>query len=108
MFLVLFPQESLFQPDFNQFMRLKNQLVNAAENFPREESLSPVLIPTMFKNMDEQLKLDHKLVDVVDRTNRKICVTLLRYIVDKPESSFAKVRIYARNKRTRSSNKMSM
>ena len=58
----------------NQFMRLRNQLVNAAENFAREEHLTPVLIPTMSKDMDEQLKLPHKVVDVVDRAKRKICV----------------------------------
>ena len=46
--------------DFNQFMRLRNPLVNAAENFAREENLTPVLIPTMSKDMDEQLKLAHK------------------------------------------------
>ena len=86
------------EADFNQLMRLRNQLVNAAENFAREENLTPVLIPTMSRDMDEQLKLAHKLVDVVDRTNRKICVTLLRYNVDKPESSYAQVRLFARNK----------
>ena len=47
--------------------------------------------------MDEQLKLAHKVVDVVDQANRKICVTLLRYNVDKPESSY-QVRINARKK----------
>ena len=30
------------QADFSQFMRFKNQLVFAAENFGREENLSPV------------------------------------------------------------------
>ena len=84
--------------DFNQFMRLRNQLVNAAENFAREENLTPVLIPAMSKDMDQQLKLAHRVVDVVDRTNRKICVTLLRYNVDKPESSYAQVQLFARNK----------
>ena len=72
------------EADFNQFMQLWNQLVNAAENFAREENLTPVLIPTMSSVMDEQLKLAHKVVDVVDRTNRKVCVTLLRYNVDNP------------------------
>ena len=52
----------------------------------------------MSKDMDEQLKLSHKVVDVVDRANRKICVTLLRYSVDKPESSYAQVRFFARKK----------
>ena len=86
------------EKDFNQFMRLRNQLVNAAENFAREENLTPVLISTMSKDMDEQLKLAHNLVDVVDRANKKICGTLLRYNVDKPESFYAQVRPFARNK----------
>ena len=79
-------------------MRLRNQLVNAAENFAGDENLTPVVIPTMSRDMDEQLKLAHKLVDVVDRTNRQICVTLLPYNVDKPESSYAQVRLFARKK----------
>ena len=62
------------EADFNQFMRLRNQLVKAAEN-SAQENLTPVLIPTMPKDRDEQLKLAHKVVDVVDRANKKICVT---------------------------------
>ena len=83
---------------FNQFMRLRNQLVNAAENYAREENLTPVLIPKMSTDMDKQLKLAHKVVDVVDRANRKICVTLLRYNVDNPESSYDQARLFARKK----------
>ena len=86
------------EADFNQFMRLRNQLVNAAENFAREEILTPVLEPTMFKDMDEQLKLAHKVVDVVYRANRTIGVTLLLFKVDKPESFYAQVRQFARKK----------
>ena len=82
--------------DFNQFMRLRYQLGNAAENFAREENLTPWLIPTMSKDMDQQLKLAHKVVDVVNRANRKFCVTLPLYNVDKPESSYAQVRLFAR------------
>ena len=40
------------QYDFNPFIRLKNQLFIATENFDREENLSPVLIPRMSKDMD--------------------------------------------------------
>ena len=47
------------EADFNQLMRLRNQLVNAAKNFVREGYLTPVLIPTMSKDMNEQLKLAH-------------------------------------------------
>ena len=44
------------EANFNQFTRLRNQLVNAAENFARDKNLTPVLIPTTFKDMDQQLK----------------------------------------------------
>ena len=87
----LFQKLTMGEADFNQFMRLRNQLVNTGENFAREENLTPVVIPTMSRDMDEQLKLAHNVVDEVDRTNRKICVTLLQYNVDKPESSYAQV-----------------
>ena len=83
---------------FNQFMRLRNQRVIAAENFTGDENLFPVLIPTMSKEIAEQLTLARKVVDVVDRANRKIFVTLLQYSVDKPESSNAQVRLLARKK----------
>ena len=48
--------------------------------------------------MDEQLKLAHKVVDIIDRASRKICVTLLRYNVDKPESCYAHIRLFVRKK----------
>ena len=44
--------------------------------------------------MDEQ----HKVVDLMDRVNRKIFVTLLRYNVDKHESSYDQVRFFAGKK----------
>ena len=81
---------------FNQFLRLRSQLVIAAEGFGTEEILSPVLISTMFKELDEQLKLAHKLIDVVYRANRKICVNLLRYNVEKPKRSNAQVQLLAK------------
>ena len=86
------------EADFNQFMWLRIQLVNAAEQFDREETLTPVLIPTMSKGMDEQFKLAHNVVEKVDRAKRKICVTQLRYNVNKSESSYAQVRIFSRKK----------
>ena len=43
--------------------------------------------------MEEQLKLVHKVIDVVDRPRRRICVTLLRYKVDNPDTSYAQVRL---------------
>ena len=77
------------ETNFSQFMRLRNQLVNATENFARKEKLTTELIPTMSKNMDEQLELAHNVFEVADGTNRNNCATLLRYNMDKPESSYA-------------------
>ena len=46
--------------DFSQFIRQRNQLVVAADNFLREQSLSPVLQSTPSRDMEEQLKAIHK------------------------------------------------
>ena len=86
------------EANFNQFMRLRNQLVIAAENNAKEENLSPVSVPTMSKNMHEQLKLAHKKVDLVERAKRKTCVLLLPNSVDKPKRCYVQVRIFARKK----------
>ena len=43
--------------------------------------------------MEEQLKLVHKVIDVVYCPNRWICVTLQRYKLDNPETSYAQVRL---------------
>ena len=82
------------EADFNQFIRQTNKLVVAADNFLKEQNLSPVLQSTLSKDMEEQLKLVHKVIDVVDRPNRKICVTLLRYKVDNPDTSDAQFRLF--------------
>ena len=84
------------EADFNQFVCQKNQLLVAADNFLREQNLSPVLQSTLFKDMEEQLKLVHKVIDVVVRPNRTICVTFLRYKADNPETSYAQVRLFGR------------
>ena len=86
------------EADFKQSIRQRNQLVIAADNFLRDQNLSPVLQCTLSKDMEEQLKLVRKVMDVVDRPNRRICVTLLRYKVDNPETSYAQVRLFGRKK----------
>ena len=48
--------------------------------------------------MEQQLKLTHRIIEVVDRPHRKICVTLLRYNVEKPETSYVQVRLFGRRK----------
>ena len=85
---------SMGEADFNQFIRQRNQLVVAADNFLREQNLLPVLQSTLSKDMEEQLKLVHKVIDGVGRPKRRICVTLLRYKVDNPETSYAQVRLF--------------
>ena len=78
--------------DFNQFIRLKNQLVVAGRDFSKEENLPPVQVKLLAKDMEEQLKLTHKVVEVADRPHRKICVNKLPYNVEKPETSYVKER----------------
>ena len=51
-------------------MRLRKQLVVAAENFGTGENLSPVVLPTLSEAMVEQPELARKVVDVVDWANR--------------------------------------
>ena len=96
---------SMGEADFNQFIRQRNQLVVAAENFLRIENLSTVLQSTLSKDMEEQLKLVHKVIDIVDRPNRKICVTVLRNKVDNPETSYAQVRLFGRKNEKKNFNK---
>ena len=89
---------SMGEAHFNHFIRKRNQLVVAADNFVREQNLLPALQSTLSKVMEEQFKLVHKVIDVVDCPNRSICVTLLRYEVDNPETSYAQVRLFGREK----------
>ena len=89
---------SMGEADFNQFIRQRKQLVVIANNFLREQFLSPVLQSTLSKDMEEQLKIVHRVIDVVDRPNRTICVTLLRYKGDNTETSYAQVRLFGRKK----------
>ena len=60
------------EADFNQFIRLRNQLVAAVRVFSKEENLLPVQVKLLAKDMEEQLKLTHRVVEVVDRPHRKI------------------------------------
>ena len=86
------------EADFNQFIRLRNQLVVAVRDFSKEENLPPVQVELLAKNTDEQLELAYRVVEVVDQPHRKICVTLLRYNLKKPETSYAQVRLFGRSK----------
>ena len=50
----------------------------------------------MSEDMDEQLKIAHRVVDVVDCSNRKRYVTRLQCNNVKPESLYARVSLSAR------------
>ena len=60
-----------------------------------EKTCSRVL-PEVCEDMHGQLMLAHKLVEVVDRANRTIGVTLSWYSADKAESPYAQVQSFAR------------
>ena len=81
-----------------QFVRLRNQLVVAVRDFNTEENLPPVQVKLLAKDMEEQLKLTYKAVEVVDRPRRRICVTMLPYIVEKPGTSYVQVRLFGRRR----------
>ena len=91
-----FQNPLLGEADFNQLLRLLSQLFFAAENSGNMETLSPRLTPTISRDMEEQLKLAHEVVDVRDRANRKNCVTLLLNSVDEPVKYYAKFSIFVR------------
>ena len=82
----LVQNRSTVDSDFNQFVQLRNQLLIAAKSIGGKQNLSPIQITTMSKDMDEQVKLFHRVVDVVDGPSTKICATMLQYNVDKPKS----------------------
>ena len=75
------------EADFNQFIRLRNQLIVSVKDFSKEDSLPPGQVKLLAKDMAEQLKVTHKVVEVVDRPRRKICMTMLRDNVEKPDTS---------------------
>ena len=89
---------TLGEADFIQFIRLRNQLVVAVRDFSKEENLPTVQVEPLAKDMEEQLKLTHKVVEVVDSPHRRICLTMLRYIVEKPETSYVQVQLFERRK----------
>ena len=77
-------------------MNVKNQLIIPAENFGKCRNLTPVQNTTMSKEMERQIKLVHKVVDILARQNRKKCLSLLRCNVENPESACAQVQIMSR------------
>ena len=84
------------EADFFQFIRLRNQLVVKVRDFSEEENLPPVQVKLPAKDMEEQLKPTLKVVEFVDQPHRKLCVTMLRYKVEKADTSYVQVRLFVR------------
>ena len=97
---------TLGEADYNQFIRVRNQLVVAASDFSKEGNLLTVQVKLLAKDMEEQPKLTHKVVGSFDRPHRKICVTMLRYNVEKPETSNVQVRLFGRRQEKEKSNQI--
>ena len=94
----LVQNRTMGEGDFTQFNRIKNQLVNGSDKFGREETFQSMLILRRSQDKDDPLILAEKMIDVVDRAKIMTCVTLLRYNVEKPESSYARVRLFSKKK----------
>ena len=71
----------------NLIMSFLKLLSVAAKNDSRKEILSSVKMPTLSKHVYKPNKLVHNVVYVLDHPNKKICVNLLPYSVDKPDNS---------------------
>ena len=54
------------EADFIQFNRVRSQLVVAVRDFSKEENLPPVQVKLLAEGTEEQRKLTHKVVEVVD------------------------------------------
>ena len=96
-------KKSLVEKNFKKFAGIQNQLAIANEKFNTEGNFSPVQMPTIWKDMDERFNLANRVVDIVDRSNREICVTLLQWNVDEQESSYARARFFAWKTKNRGS-----
>ena len=73
----------------------ENELVIAVAEFRKLQNLQPA--PENFtRDMEDQLKMMHQVYNVVDRPHRKIYVTMLRYKVDNPDSTYVQIRLFGK------------
>ena len=70
---------------FNHFVQLRIQLGFTAENFGKGKKLPPIQDTTMSKVTEGQLRLVHKVDDVLYRPYTKNFVILRQYNVDRQE-----------------------
>ena len=67
----------------------------------------PIPITTTSLDMEEQLKSVQKIVDYLDRPNRKSCLTQLQYGLEKPIKSSTQVQRFTKKKDARNFSKSS-
>ena len=83
--------------DFKELLCLRNPIAQAVREFSTDETLEEVVTSPLSKDLDEQLKDVQKAITIVDRPKRKIFVTLKKYCMDKPESTYVQLRLFTRN-----------
>ena len=60
----------------------------------RKANLPMINVVGLSRNIDEQLKHVHKVIEFAEGAKRQKCVTLLRYKEDKPKSSYAQTQLF--------------
>ena len=82
--------------DFRQLIQNRNRLAIAAAEFAKAQNLTHIKPPLYSRDYETQQTLAHKVVEAVNRSHRKIIITMLRYNVDDPNTAYAQVRLFTR------------
>ena len=68
-------------------------MIVTADNFRKKENSPYINVVGLSRDIDEQLKHVHKVIEIAEGAKLKVCVTLLRYKEDNPETSYAQIRL---------------
>ena len=75
-----------------------NYLNDQLKKFKKDDNRDFRQVLNLTMRRTDFIRLDVKLVDLVDRGNRNDCWTLMPYKVNKPENSYDQVQLFARKK----------
>ena len=78
-------QTNLGESDSKQ-LKLRNQTVFAAADFPKDENLQTIVTSPLSRDSDEQLKHVQKAITIVDISKKNINATM-KYYSGKPEDA---------------------
>ena len=81
--------------NFKRFVGPRNQPIFATENVTKKQNMSPFELQREPKDKDEQLKIAHKTIKVVDRSNRMTRVNPLQFNLLMLERKYHEVLIFA-------------